>query len=142
MLFRSRSRAGTASSPLWRKGATTHGPRPRSYKDGLSAREKRNALRSAFARKLREDGVVVLDSLELENHKTGELAKALQGLGVTGKALVVDSFDNDNLHLAARNNPRLKSVDALAVNVYDIVDRPHFVVSEGALGRIVEVLSR
>ncbi len=83
----------------------------------------------------------MLDSLELASHKTAELASSLGKLGVAGKALLVDRFDNDNLPLAARNNPRLKTVDALAVNVYDVVDRPHLVVSEEALGRLVEVLA-
>jgi hypothetical protein len=36
----------------------------------------------------------------------------------------------------------LKAVDALAVSVDEVVGRPHLVVSEGALGRLVEVLSR
>jgi len=55
--------------------------------------------------------------------------------------LLVDRYDNENLMLAARNNPWLRTVDALAVNVYDVVDCPHIVVSEEALGRMVEVLS-
>ena len=86
--------------------------------------------------------MVVLDSLELASHKTGELAGRLAGLGVEGKTLLVDSHENRNLDLASRNNQALKTVDALAVNVYDVVDRPFLVVSEGALGRLVEVLSK
>ena len=41
---------------------------------------------------------------------------------------------------ASRNHPGWKTVDALAVNVYDVVDRPYLVVSEQALARLVEVL--
>jgi ribosomal protein L4 len=33
-------------------------------------------------------------------------------------------------------------VDALGVNVYDVVDRPFLIVTEDALGRLVEVLAR
>ena len=44
--------------------------------------------------------------------------------------------------LAARNNPKLKTVDALAVSVYDVVDRAQLLVTEQALGRLVEVLSK
>jgi len=69
-----------------------------------------------------------------------DLAGILERLGTDGKVLLVDRRDNDNLTLAARNNPRLKTVDALAVNVYDVVDRPWMVVSEAALGRLLEVL--
>lgn len=137
-----RARAGEIRSPLWRGGGTTHGPKPRSYAKDLSVAEKKNALKSALARKLRDEGLVVLDSLELSSYKAGALAAHLATLGVQGKTLLVDRHDNENLTLAARNNPRLKTVDALAVNVYDVVGRSHVLVSEDALGRLVEVLDR
>jgi large subunit ribosomal protein L4 len=137
-----RARVGSLRSPLWRKGGTVHGPQPRSYEKDVSVREKRNALKSALSKKLADGGMVVLDKLELGSHKTGELAKSLGTLGVDAKALLVDSFDNVNLSRAASNNPRLKTVDALAVNVYDVVDRSYVVVSRGALDRLVEVLDR
>jgi large subunit ribosomal protein L4 len=137
-----RARIGSIRSPLWRKGGTLFGPVPRSYDKALSAGEKKNALRSALARKLREDGVVVIENFELDSHKTQALAASLAGLGIEGKALLVDRFDNEQLAKASRNNPSLKTVDALAVNVYDLVDRRYLVVSEEALGRLVEVLQK
>lgn len=137
-----RARVGSIRSPLWRKGGIVHGPQPRSHAKDLSAREKRNALKSALSRRLAEDGITVLESFELGTHKTADLAKALAGLGIDGKALLIDGRENENLALAARNNPRVKSVDALGVNVYDVVDRHHLVFSEAALGRLVEVLSK
>jgi large subunit ribosomal protein L4 len=136
-----RARMGSIRSPLWRKGGIVHGPVPRDYTDKLSVREKRNALKSAFARKVQLEGVFVVDSMTLGSHRTAEFAKALAGIGVQGKALIVDRFDNRNLLLAARNNPNLKTVDALAVNVYDVVDRT-VVLSEDAFTRFVEMLSR
>jgi len=137
-----RARIGSLRSPTRRGGGTIHGPQPRDYTNKLSAREKRNALKSALSRKLKDEGILVLDGLELESHKTGELAKVLAALGVAGRALVVDRHGNDKLALASRNNPNLKAVDAMSVNVYDIVDRPHVVMTEEALGRLVEVLSK
>ena len=137
-----RARTGDIRNPKWRKGGTVHGPQPRSYAKGLSAREKRNALKSALSRKLADGELTVLESFELGSHKTQELAGRLAGLGVAGKALLVDSRDNVNLERASRNHPALKTVDALAVSVQDVVGRPHLLVSEGALGRLVEVLSR
>lgn len=137
-----RARVGSLRSPLWRKGGTVHGPQPRSYEKDVSAREKRNALKSALSKKLADGGILVLDKLELSSHKTGELAKSLDGLGVDSKALLVDRFDNVNLARASRNHPLLKTVDALGVNVYDVVDRSFVVVSRGALDRLVEVLDR
>jgi large subunit ribosomal protein L4 len=137
-----RARVGNARSPIRRGGGAAHGPRPRSYVQGLTPREKRNALKSALSHKVMEERLFVIDSLVLDNHKTGSLSERLGGLGIDGKALLVDSYDNENLKLASRNNPRLKAVDALGVSVYDVVDRAHFVVSEDALVRMVEVLSK
>jgi len=137
-----RARIGSLRSPTRRGGGTIHGPQPRDYANKLTVREKRNALKSALSQKLKEEGILVLDGLDLESHKTGELAKSLATLGVAGRALVVDRQDNDNLALASRNNPNVKAVDAMAVHVYDIVDRPVVVLTEEALGRLVEVLSK
>lgn len=137
-----RARVGDIRNPKWRKGGIVHGPQPRSYETRMSVREKRNALKSALSQKVAEDRLLVLDSFDLDSHKTAALIKALGGLGVDGKVLLVDQHGNENLGLASRNNPKVKAVDALAVNVYDVVDRPYLVFSAGALERLTEVLSK
>ena len=137
-----RARTGDIRNPKWRKGGTVHGPVPRSYAKDLSVREKKNALKSALSQKAAESRILVIDTLELDSHRTRELLRRLGGLGIDGKALIVDSFDNQNLTRAARNERTLKTVDALAVNVYDVVDRGYLIVSESALNRLVEVLAK
>jgi len=137
-----RARVGSIRTPLWRHGGTVHGPSPRDYEKGVSPREKRNALKSALSRKVRDEGIIVLESLDVESHRTQDLAGLISKLGVEGKVLLVDRQDNEKLALAARNNPKIKAVDALGVNVYDVVDRPYVIFSEQAFGRLVEVLAR
>jgi large subunit ribosomal protein L4 len=137
-----RARVGDIRNPKWRKGGIVWGRVPKDWHNDMTPREKRNALKSVLSQKAAEDRILVLDSLEIDSHKTQALVKRLVGLGVDGKALLVDAFDNDRLALAARNNPALKTVDALAVNVYDVINRPFLVVSEGALNRLVEVLAK
>ena len=137
-----RARVGSVRSPLWRHGGTVHGPVPRDYSKSISVREKKNALRSALSRKLQESQVVVVESLAVPTPKTRELAGLLTKLGTDGKVLLVDRQDNQNLTLAARNHPRFKVVDARGVQVYDVVDRGWLVVSEEALGALIEVLTR
>jgi len=137
-----RARTGDIRNPKWRGGGTVHGPVPHSHAKRMSVREKKNALKSALSRKAADNQIVVLETLDLANHRTRELLARLGVLGIDGKALLVDSQENHNLTLAARNDPKLKTVDALAVNVYDVVDRSFLVVSEGALNRLVEVLAK
>jgi large subunit ribosomal protein L4 len=137
-----RARTGDIRNPKWRKGGIVWGPVPKDWSDRMTRGEKRNALKSALSQKALESGIIIVDSLEVDSHKTQAFIKRLAGLGIAGKVLLVDSYDNDKLALAVRNNPVLKTVDALAVNVYDVVDRPFLVVSEGALNRLVEVLAK
>jgi large subunit ribosomal protein L4 len=138
-----RARTKDIRNPKWRGGGTVHGPVPHSHAKDLSRREKKNALKSALSRKLKDESIVVIENLDLASHKTRDLVQRLGGLGVSGrKTLLVDSLENHNLSLAARNVPALKTVDALAVNVYDVVDRSVLVVSESALNRLVEVLAK
>jgi large subunit ribosomal protein L4 len=137
-----RARTKDIRNPKWRKGGTVHGPVPRSYEKDLSRREKKNALKSALSQKLAEQSIVVLDGLEVGSHKTKDLLARLGKLGISGKALLVDSQENQNLSRASRNVKALKAVDPLAVNVYDVVDRSFLVVSEDALARLVEVLAK
>ena len=137
-----RSRIGDARSPTRRAGGTVHGPQPRSYAMGISVREKKNALKSALSRKLADAEILILEDMDLESHKTKALAEDLSGLGIERKALLVDDRENLNLERAARNNPRLKTVDALGVNVYDVVDRDHVVFTRAAVSTLVEVLSK
>ncbi|HEX3551864.1 MAG TPA: 50S ribosomal protein L4 [Thermoanaerobaculia bacterium] len=138
-----RARTKDIRNPKWRGGGTVHGPVPHSHAKDLSRREKKNALKSALSRKLAEESIVVLEDLDLASHKTRDLVQRLGGLGVSGKkTLLIDSLENHNLALASRNAPKLKTVDALAVNVYDVVDRSVLVVSESALNRLVEVLAK
>ena len=137
-----RARVGSIRTPLWRSGGTVHGPQPRSYQDKVSVREKKNALKSVLSRKLADEQLTVVDELELESHKTKAFIGTLADLGIESKALVVDSRDNRNLMLASRNHPKVKAIDVLGVNVYEIVAREHLIVSEAALGRLVEVLSK
>lgn len=137
-----RARMGSVRTPLWRKGGTVHGPQPRSYELGVSVGEKKSALKSALSRKLADGELIVVDSMAIGSHKTKALEAQITGLGIARKALLVDTRDNRDLTFAARNNPRFKTVDALGVNVYDVIDRDCVIVSQPALETLVEMLTR
>jgi large subunit ribosomal protein L4 len=135
-----RARQGGSRPPIHRHGGTSHGPRPRSYAQGVSVGEKKNALRSVLSRRAREERIVIVDSMELETHRTKDLVAALGGLGVSGKALFVDSRDNENFSRASRNVRDWKVVDALGMNVYDVMAHGTLIVSKSALSRVVQTL--
>jgi large subunit ribosomal protein L4 len=135
-----RARQGGSRPPIHRHGGTSHGPTPRSYAQGVSVGEKKNALKSVLSRRVREERLVVVENMELETHRTRDLVAALGGLGVSGKALFVDSRENGNFERASRNVRDWKVVDALGMNVYDVMSHGTLVLSKNALSRVVQTL--
>jgi large subunit ribosomal protein L4 len=137
-----RSRHGSIRSPLWRHGATTFGPQPRSYAVKVNIKAKKNALKSVLSERLAGGQLHVLESLEIDSHRTKEFLARLAKLGLAGeKVLLVDSFENLNLMLATRNRPELDTADALHVHVYQVLEARQVVFSRRALAQLSEVLS-
>lgn len=137
-----RARQGGSRPPIHRSGGTSHGPKPRDYSYKMNVKEKKGALRSALSAKVRGGQVVLLESLGLDEPKTGALVGNCSKIGVTEKALFVDTLENLNLILASRNHPSMHVVDALGVNVYDVVNSRFVVISREALDKLTEVLSK
>ena len=137
-----RARAGSRQSPLWRSGGTAHGPRPRSYVQKVNKKARRAALSGVLSQRLAEGRLVVLNTMELDAPKTAEFMARLDRLGVKGeKVLLVDGLENLNLHLASRNRPELKMIDAGSLNTYEVLNHRWIVASEPALRSLAEVLS-
>jgi large subunit ribosomal protein L4 len=135
-----RARQGGSRPPIHRHGGTSHGPVPRSYAQKVSVGEKKNALKAALSRRVKEERLLVLEGLDVESHRTKDLRTAVQGLGISGKALFVDSRENENFARASRNVKEWTLVDPLAVNVYHVMSHATVVVSKDALSRVVETL--
>jgi large subunit ribosomal protein L4 len=137
-----RARAGSRQSPLWRKGGVAHGPRPRSYVQKVNKKARKAALRGVLSQRLAEGRLIVLGSLELEAPKTKDFLKRLDSLGVSGeKVLLVDGLENLNLHLASRNRPDVKMLDAGSLNAYEVLNHRWIVASEPSVRSLAEVLS-
>src|SRR5687768_4544809 len=101
---------------------------------------RQGALRSALSERVREGNVFVLEGWALENPKTKEFAQSLATLGLEGKTLIVDSLENDNLLLAARNLRRAKVVNSFGLNIYDLLYHDHLVLSREAAGELEQLL--
>ena len=137
-----RARAGSRQSPLWRSGGTVFGPRPRSYVQKVNKKARRAALSGVLSQRVAQGRLVVLSSLELEAPKTKDFLTRLDTLGVKGeKVLLVDGLENLNLHLASRNRPEVKMIDASSLNAYEVLNHQWIVTSEPALRSLAEVLS-
>ncbi|PWT80238.1 MAG: 50S ribosomal protein L4 [Acidobacteria bacterium] len=135
-----RARIASLRSPLWKGGGNVHGPQPRDWSYSLPKKMRQGALRSALSARVREGNVVVVDGWQLENPKTKDLIISLGSLGLEGKTLIVDSLDNRNLLLSARNVRRTKVVNSFGLNIYDLLYHETLVLSRSSANELEQIL--
>ena len=135
-----RARMGSIRSPLWKGGATVHGPHPRSYDYAFPKKARRGALRNALSTKLAAGQMIVVENWEVESHKTKSLVASLAKLGVKGSALLVGSESSEKMYMAAANNPKVLTVESLGVNVYELLKHDQVVFSKDAILALQEVV--
>lgn len=133
-----RARQGSKVSPLMRGGAVTFGPTPRSYEFRFPKRSRRLALASVLTEKQQSGKLIVVDSFDAIEGKTGAFQKSLSALGIgyRGACLVTAQEVSDNLCRASRNIQKIVAQPALGVNVYDLVNHDYVVIAKDALDAI------
>src|SRR5688572_3050183 len=135
-----RARIASLRSPLWKGGGNVHGPQPRDWSYNMPKKMRHGALRSALSERVREGNVSVIEGWSLDKPKTKEFALSLGQLGFEGKTLIVDSLDNENLLLSARNMRRTKVVNSFGLNIYDLLYHDHLVLSRSAAQELEQLL--
>ena len=137
-----RARVGSIRSPLWKKGGVTFGPQPRDYEQAFPKKKRRGALKLVLSDKLRNQKLTVIDEISLESPRTKEFLGVLEQLKLEEKILVVDDRANRNLYLSSRNLPMVKSVPTVGLNVYDLLNCQHLLISKRAILALQEVLQK
>jgi large subunit ribosomal protein L4 len=136
-----RARVGSLRTPLWRHGGTVFGPQPRSYAYDLPKKAERGALRSAFAQKMQDKALVVVDQLTVSEVKTKGAVEMLNRLGVTGKVILIDLALDEKLAKSVRNLEGVAFVPSSRVTARDIVNAQRVVATRGAIEKLQEVLA-
>lgn len=134
-----RARQGSIRSPLWRGGGTVHGPQPKDWSLTMPKKMKRKALFSALSNKFQEEGILVLNKLELKEIKTKNLKEILDKLPIKGKILIALDKMNEQLILSARNLSGVKAIQAKDLNAYEVLDTKTVLFPKSALKVLEEV---
>jgi large subunit ribosomal protein L4 len=137
-----RARVASLRSPLWKGGGNVHGPQPRDWSYALPKKMRRGAIRSVLSERLREGGLIVVESFELESHKTKDFAATLATFGFDKRVLIVASLDNDNLALSSRNLPNVTYISPNSVNVYELLTHEHVAFTKDAVSALDAQLNK
>ena len=127
------ARHGSKKAPIFRHGGVYKGPTPRSHAHELTKKFRALGLRHALSAKARDGSLVVIESADLAEAKTAELAKTVKNLGWK-RVLVIDGAEvNENFAKAARNIEGIDILPTMGANVYDILKRDTLVLTKAAV---------
>jgi large subunit ribosomal protein L4 len=166
-----KSRAGHSRPAHWRGGAKAHGPKGAvtDYTTKLNKKVRKLGVRHALSQKLLEGNLVILGDMNLETHKTRRLEEMLAKFGV-GKygssALFIDEAEdatadyndgesdggngsgmvygglNVNFKVASGNLHKIKVLNQLGCNVYDMLKFEKLFLTLSAVRALEERLEK
>ena len=119
------ARQGSIRAPQWTGGGVVFAPVPRDYSFKMN-------------KKVNEEKLIVVDSLDMEAPKTKEMKQILSNLKAE-KALVVVDGDASNAILSVRNIPTARGVYNNSISVYDVLKYDTVVITKSAVKAIEEV---
>ncbi len=136
-----RARFGSSRNPIWRGGGIAFGPTGNeNYSKKLNLKAKRLALRQALSLSAANSKLVVIEDLISKDGKTSELAKTLAKLGANRRTLIAVDHKTPELVRASQNLTDTKVTQAHYLNVYDILNADHVVITKAGLDIVHEWL--
>ncbi len=138
-----RARAGMASSPLWRGGGKIFPNSPdENFSQKVNRKMYRAGLASILSQLVRENRLIVVDSLIVAEPKTKLLAQKMKGMGLdTGRVLIITDSIDENLYLSSRNLPNVLVLEAHQTDPVNLVRFPRVLVTRNAMAKIEEMLA-
>lgn len=135
-----RARAGTSSSPIWRSGGVTFAAKSQNHGQKVNRKMYRGAMRSILSELVRQERMVVVDSLELDQPKTKAFVEKMSSYGLSGSVLAISEEVNENLYLAARNVPHADVRDVASADPVSLVGHDKVIITVSALKKFEEIL--
>ena len=133
-----RARMGGRGNPIRRKGGHAFAKRPRDFSLGMPRKMRRRALDSALLARMLDAEVLVLDGLNLQEPKTGEVAKALKALGADRTCLLALPQYDSVLWKSSRNLARVRVRPVAELNAYDVLWPKRVVFTRPAFEALLE----
>lgn len=141
-----RARQGSIRAPHMVGGGVSHGPKPRDYAKKVNKKVRKLAIKSALSAKVKDGGIIIIDSFNIENPKTKtiiDFSKKLNMLGEKQLYVVNDLYtEHDyNAYLSIRNIEKSYVLMPNELSVYWLLKQDKVIMTKEALEQIEEVLA-
>ncbi len=134
-----RARAGTLSSPIFTGGGRAFPASTQNFSQKVNKKMYRAAMRSIFSELARQDRLIVVDELVMEQPKTRALVSTLNQLDAQ-KALIILAEDSPGVTLSARNLGTVSVCNCREVNPVRLIRHEKVLMTADAAKSIDEAL--
>ncbi len=133
------ARAGHKRSGVRRGGGHIFAKAPRDWFYRIPKKALKLATKMAFASKVFDSQLLVVESLNLESPKTKPMAALLERIEVSGSVLLaIDSFDS-NVYKSFRNIEGVRVLPVTDLNAFEILRTKKLLFTKGALERFIHL---
>jgi len=135
-----RARAGSIRSPLWRGGGVTFGPtKERVFKKRIPKKMRRKVLFMVLSGKVKNNLLILLDKLKIEQSKTKLMVEILKKLPGKERSILIVLPDYDKkIILATRNLPGVDTIWARNLNALDLLSFKYLIMPKDSIKVIKE----
>ncbi|MGB1989338.1 MAG: 50S ribosomal protein L4 [Cycloclasticus pugetii] len=134
-----RARAGTIRSPIWRTGGVTFAAKPQDHSKKLNKKMYAVGMKSILSELIRQDRLVVIDELSIEEPKTKLLNAKLAENGLSN-VLIVLAAEDVNLQLASRNVHKVDVCTAYEIDPVSLLAYEKVCITADAIALVEERL--
>lgn len=132
-----RARAGSSRSPVRRKGWVAFGPRNNvNFSISMNKKERRLALLSILTSKLRDNKILVVNSIEFSEIKTKNMVQVLSNLPYERSVLLAIASKNDAIERSSANIPNMKTLLVDYLNIADLLKYNTLVLLKDSLDKV------
>lgn len=133
-----RARAGSKSSPLWKGGGVSFGPKPKLYSNKINRKEWQLGLRNLLMAKQKD--ITIINNFSSIDYKTNDIVKALKvfNIKIFEKTLIIVPKIDEKLLKATRNIKTVKLIVANNLNINQILFAKNLFITKDSLKTIEE----
>lgn len=132
------ARAGMTSSPVRRGGGRAFPNKPdENFSQKVNRKMFRAGVATILSQLVRDERLIVVDSLSVETPKTKEFAALVKGMGLEQALFVTKELD-ENLYLSSRNLPNVLVIEAQQADPYSLLRFKKVVITRDAIKQLEE----
>ncbi len=134
-----KARAGRASSPIWRGGGKVFPNSPlENYKKKINKKMYRVGMSTILSELVRDERLSVIDSFNVETHKTKEFNEKLKILGFKKLLLITDEL-KDTLYLSSRNIPNVLILETNSIDPVNLLKFENTLITASSIKKLEEL---